>query len=74
MNINSKSGLPYVCPKCSHPDWQTGQVRVAGGWWSSIFDLETRRFTSISCNRCSYTELYKTEASNLSGVVDLFLT
>ena len=74
MHIRSKTGLPYVCPKCTHPDWHAGQVRVSGGFWSSILDFESRRFTSISCNKCSYTELYKTDASKLSSVIDVFVS
>ncbi len=48
----------YRCPKCSNTEYETGQMRAAGGFWSKIFDVQSRRFTTITCTRCRYTEMY----------------
>lgn len=73
MQITNKRGPGnYQCPKCHANDWEVGEIRVAGGFWSSIFDLESKRFASITCSRCTYTEFYRTEASGLSQITDFF--
>ncbi len=30
----------WVCPKCEHNEFETGEIRVAGGFWSRIFDVQ----------------------------------
>ena len=30
----------WVCPKCGHNEFETGEIRVAGGFWSRIFDVQ----------------------------------
>ncbi len=61
----------YKCPKCNHTDYKTGQIRVTGGFWSKIFDVESRRFTSVTCRNCTYTEFYQGSESALSSIFDL---
>lgn len=63
----------YVCPKCQHTEYETGQLRAAGGFWSKIFDVQGKKFTTLSCARCRFTELYKGDTSVLGNVFD-FLT
>jgi hypothetical protein len=30
----------WVCPKCGHNEFEAGEIRVAGGFWSRIFDVQ----------------------------------
>lgn len=46
------------CPKCSGRDLSHGELRGAGGFLSSFLDLAMRRFKTISCKACGYTEFY----------------
>jgi len=62
----------YVCPKCSNTEYETGQMRAAGGFWSKVFDVQSRRFTTITCARCRYTEMYQADSSTLGNIFDLF--
>ncbi|MBT8254007.1 MAG: GTP-binding protein [Flavobacteriaceae bacterium] len=62
----------YTCPKCRNRTYVVGQMRATGGTWSKIFDVQTQKFTSVTCERCSYTEFYKTKTSAMSNVFDLF--
>jgi predicted nucleic-acid-binding Zn-ribbon protein len=62
----------YTCPKCGHAACEVGEAHVAGGVWSKVFDVEGVKFSSVTCEKCSYTEFYKTEATMLSNVFDLF--
>jgi len=65
-------GFNYRCPKCSSTECETGELRAAGGFWSKIFDVQSRRFATVTCARCRYTEMYKTDTSMLGNVFDFF--
>jgi len=66
------NNLNYRCPKCSHTHYETGELRMAGGFWSKIFDVQGKKFTSVTCSQCSYTEMYRTDSSTLGNVFDFF--
>ncbi|KPK98016.1 MAG: GTP-binding protein [candidate division Zixibacteria bacterium SM23_73_2] len=65
-------GLNYKCPKCSNTAYETGEFRAPGGFWSKIFDVQGRRFSTVTCTRCKYTEIFKAESSMLGNIFDLF--
>ena len=60
----------YTCPKCGSTSYETGQIRVSGGFWSSALDVENRRYDSVSCNKCGYTEFYKKTLSRTEKALD----
>ncbi|MBU2938019.1 zinc ribbon domain-containing protein [Lacinutrix sp. C3R15] len=62
----------YECPKCNNHTYTTGQMRATGGRWSKIFDVQSQKYTSVTCNNCTYTEFYKSKTSALSNIFDLF--
>jgi hypothetical protein len=63
----------YHCPKCGKSGYDTGEIRVSGGFWTKIFNIENRRFVSISCKNCGYTEFYnKARAKSAENVLDFF--
>ena len=64
--------LNYNCPKCGNRTYTIGEMRATGGIWSKIFDVQSKKFTSVSCERCSYTEFYKAKTGALSNIFDLF--
>jgi predicted nucleic-acid-binding Zn-ribbon protein len=64
--------LNYTCPKCGNTNYEIGEIRAAGGFWSKIFDVQGRRFSSVSCTQCKYTEFYKTDTTSLENVFDFF--
>lgn len=64
--------INYKCPKCSNRTYVVDEMRVTGGRWSKIFDVQNKKFTSVSCERCTYTEFYKAKTSALSNIFDLF--
>jgi len=53
--------------------YETGEMRAAGGFWSKIFDVQGRRFSTVTCERCRYTEIYQADSSKLGSIFD-FLT
>ena len=64
--------LNYCCPKCKKTSYSTAQMRATGGIWSKIFDVQTQKYTSVTCDNCKYTEFYKAPTSALSNIFDLF--
>lgn len=64
--------LNFTCPKCRAHEYETGEIRAAGGFWSKIFDVQGARYSSVTCVRCRYTEFFKADSSVLGNIFDLF--
>jgi predicted nucleic-acid-binding Zn-ribbon protein len=47
-------------------------MRVSGGFWSRIFDVQNKKYSAITCDQCGFTEFYKRDASTLGNVFDFF--
>jgi len=62
----------WQCPKCDTRTFSTDQFRATGGILAKIFDVQNKRFTTVSCDRCKYTEIYRTDQSTLGSVFDFF--
>lgn len=62
----------WECPKCKNSEFETGEVSGAGGFFSKFFNIQTQKFTTITCSRCSYTEMYKGESSTIENILDFF--
>ena len=64
--------LRFDCPKCRNKRCEVGEIRAAGGFWSKIFDVQGRRFTTVTCSRCRYSEMYQTPSTTIGNIFDLF--
>ena len=62
----------WQCQKCSNLEFETGQFRATGGNFARIFDVQNKRFTTVICTRCKYTEIYQADSSKLMNVFDFF--
>ena len=62
----------YTCPKCGNQQCDVGEFRATGGFLSKIFDVQSKRFTTVTCTRCKYTEIYRATSSMLGNIFDLF--
>ncbi len=63
----------YVCPKCGGMEYESDQFQATGGNFAKIFDVQNKKFTTVSCRMCGYTELYKTESSTGWNVLDFLI-
>jgi len=63
----------WTCPKCRNNEFSTGQIRVAGGFWSKIFDVQASKYNAVTCDKCGYTEFYRGTSSTLGSIFD-FIT
>lgn len=68
----SENLLDYTCPKCSNKTYKVGEMRATGGTFSKIFDIQNQKFTSVTCEKCKYTEFYKAPTSAISNIFDFF--
>ena len=65
--------LKYNCPKCQNTQYETGQLRAAGGFWTKVFNVQSKKFTTVTCSNCRYTEMYHADSSKLGNIFDLFV-
>ncbi|MGA1196795.1 MAG: zinc ribbon domain-containing protein [Candidatus Latescibacterota bacterium] len=48
-------------------------MRTAGGRLSKLFDVQNKKFTTVSCSACGFTEIYKGNTSLVGNVFDLMV-
>ena len=66
-------GKQYVCPKCGCQSYESDQFQATGGNFAKILDIQNKKFTTISCTNCSYTELYKRVNDRGMDILDFLL-
>jgi len=65
----------WFCAKCNNREYEVGEMRVTGSFWTKIFNIQNKKYSSVSCSKCSYTEFYKDQsASTLTNIFDFFTT
>jgi predicted nucleic-acid-binding Zn-ribbon protein len=62
----------WQCPKCGNNQFETDQFAATGGGFAKIFDVQNKKFTTVSCTQCKFTELYKAPTSTLGNLFDFF--
>lgn len=65
--------LQYICPKCGYDHYEHDQFQATGGNFAKIFDVQNKKFTTISCKQCGYTELYKVQGSDGWDILDFLM-
>lgn len=78
MSEDTLSNIPkkplYKCAKCEHNVPDIGEIRTAGGMWSSLFDFSNKRFTYVSCAKCGHTEFYRKHLAQSSRILDFLFS
>ena len=72
MNVSRSGG--WKCPKCTNTEYETGQFAATGGGFSKLFDVQNKRFSTVTCTRCQFTEIYRTETGTLENIFDFFMS
>ena len=67
------SGQQFACVKCGCTDYETDQFQATGGNFAKIFDVQNKKFITVSCKRCGYTELYKKQGSQGMDIFDFLM-
>ena len=63
--------VTYKCAKCDNTEYETSEFRATGGFLSKLFDIQSHKFTTVTCTRCRYTEMYLADSSMLGNIFDL---
>jgi predicted nucleic-acid-binding Zn-ribbon protein len=72
--MKNRSIKNYVCLKCGNKQAETDQIRTTGSGFTRFFDIQNRKFLSVSCTRCGFTEFYRQGKTKSAGNVLDFLT
>ena len=64
--------MKYRCPKCSNTTYEIDQMQATGGTFSKLFNIQNKKFSSVTCKKCTYTEFYKASTSRLTNIFDFF--
>jgi predicted nucleic-acid-binding Zn-ribbon protein len=62
----------YTCPKCGNQEYETDEFRATGGFLSKVFDVQNKKFTTVTCTKCTFTEIYRADSSMLGNIFDFF--
>jgi len=54
----------HGCLKCGHMDATVDDIAITSNDMARALDVESRRFKTVSCTRCGYTEHYKERGPN----------
>ena len=60
----------WKCPKCNCEIYDTDMIRTTGGAFSKLFNVQNKRFDTISCRKCGYTEFYKRDINAVENIID----
>lgn len=63
----------YTCPKCGCTTYEHDQFQATGGNFAKVFDIQNKKFTTITCTRCGYTELYKQQTDDAWNILDFLI-
>ena len=63
----------WKCPKCGNEEFEKDQFHATGGNFAKIFDVQNKKFITVSCTKCGYTELYRQDTSTGMNVLDFLM-
>lgn len=63
----------YICSKCGCNNFVSDSFQATGGNFAKLFDVQNKKFITISCLNCGFTELYRSKTSTGWNILD-FLT
>lgn len=71
--MTDHENMQYVCPKCGCRSFEHDQFQATGGNFARLFDVQNKRFITVSCANCGYTELYRAENSAGMDILDMLV-
>ena len=63
----------YICPKCGNTSYESDQFQATGSNLMKILDIQNKKFLTVSCTSCGYTELYRAETDSGMNVLDFLI-
>jgi predicted nucleic-acid-binding Zn-ribbon protein len=63
--------LKYTCPNCGSRTCITDEISTTGKLITRILNIQYKRFTSVICTECKYTEFYHISHKKIGDVLDI---
>jgi len=55
-----------------HDEFDTDKFTATGGMLSRLTDMQTQKFTTVSCEKCHYPEICTVDSSFIGKAFDFF--
>ena len=62
----------WTCLKCGNTSYEQDQFQATGGLFTKLCNVQSKKFTTLTCTSCKFTEIYKGDTSTLANVLDFF--
>lgn len=62
----------YSCLKCQGTEYSDGELRTTGSGLTLFFNIQNQKYTTVSCDACGYTEIYRVDGSGIGNILDFF--
>lgn len=63
----------YKCIKCGFNEFESDRFHATGGNLAKLLDVQNKKFITISCKQCGYTELYKEKTKDGWNILDFLI-
>lgn len=65
--------MSWKCVKCGNTSFEKDQFQATGGNFAKMFDIQNKKYITVSCSNCGYTEIYKANSSTGMNVLDFLI-
>lgn len=62
----------WRCLRCENREYEVDQFAATGGYLAKLFDIRNKKFTTVTCTKCTYTDVRGFSTGLLGNVFDLF--
>lgn len=63
--------VKYTCPKCGSKTFVKSEISTSGSFLTRVLKIQRKRFTTVTCSECKYTEFYNLSPKRLGDVLDI---
>lgn len=72
-NLINQAGVIIENRDYTKEELEKCQFQATGGDFAKVFDVQNKKFVTISCTKCEYTELYKKRTSAGMNIFDFLM-
>lgn len=69
MKITHLYNFKFTCAKCGNTQYMIDKFQAAGNLW--FRDFPNKKFTTVTCTRCFYTDVYKIPFKEFAEMMNL---
>ncbi|MEA2102716.1 MAG: zinc ribbon domain-containing protein [Thermodesulfobacteriota bacterium] len=62
----------WKCSNCQNDEIEEGQFAATGNGVSTFFNVQNKKFVTVTCTHCKDTKIYKTDTSTMGNILDFF--